>query len=67
MQRLAVFVAGILALGVAVWFLGWMVVTINAVPLWIIIGLVLALMGFDFYESLRNETSENGNGSSSSA
>lgn len=61
MQRLAALIAGILALIVATWFLGWMVVTINAYPLWIIILAVIGMMIFDFYQSLREEVG-NGNG-----
>jgi len=65
MQRFAALIAGILAIVVATWFLGWMVVTINASPLWIIIVTVIGMMIFDFYQSVREEVGNGGNGASS--
>lgn len=55
MMRIAAFIAGIISLLIAVWFLGWMVVSLNSIPLWIIMGATIGMMIFDFYQSMKEE------------
>lgn len=52
MYRIAATLAGLIGLGIALLFFGYMVVSINAAPLWVIIGAACIMMIFDFYKSL---------------
>jgi uncharacterized membrane protein YccC len=52
MYRIAATLAGLIALALALSFFGYMVVSINAAPLWVIIGAACIMMVFDFYKSL---------------
>ena len=55
MSRIAAILAAIVALGLALWFLGTLVVSIGAIPLWIIIVATCVLMTYDFVQSIKDE------------
>lgn len=55
-------IAGIVSMLLAIWFLGWMVVSINSLPLWIVIVVVIGMLLFDFYQSMKQERSDSNNG-----
>ncbi|HEX9767748.1 MAG TPA: hypothetical protein VGA50_01125 [Kiloniellales bacterium] len=52
------FVAGLIGTLMIVVFLGYYAVTLNAIPLWIIIGGVLIMVCVQFVESLKNGNQE---------
>ncbi len=52
-------IAGVIALVLAIAFLGILAIQINEIPLWIIIGGGVILMLADFVQSLRQERSDN--------
>lgn len=54
-SRLSAMIAGGIAMAIALWFLGWLVVSINKVPLWIVIVAALGMMLFDFYQAMKEE------------
>jgi len=62
MSQFGPILAGLLGLGTALWFLGWMVVSINSVPLWIVIVVSMGMAVYDFYQSMKQERSSSGNG-----
>lgn len=47
-------VTGLIGTAMIVLFLGYYAVSLNAIPLWIIIGSVLAMVCVQFIESLRS-------------
>ncbi|WP_153242383.1 hypothetical protein [Ferruginivarius sediminum] len=52
MSRILAMIAGIISLLVALWFLGWLMISLNQAPLWIIIVATMGMMIYDFYQSL---------------
>lgn len=62
MSRLGPLIAGIISMLLALWFLGWMVVSVNALPLWIVIVVTIGMLLYDFYQSMKQEQSNSGNG-----
>jgi len=60
MYRIGATLAGLIALALALSFFGYMVVSINATPLWVIIGAACVMMILDFYKSLGEGTDGNG-------
>ena len=63
MYKKAALIAGVFAMAIALWFLGWLVVSINVLPLWIVIGATIGMMLYDFYQAMKEESpSQNGNG-----
>jgi hypothetical protein len=48
------FVTGLIGTVMLIVFLGYYAVSLNAIPLWIIIGVVLAMVCWQFVESLKN-------------
>lgn len=57
MSRNAALIAGGISMLIGFWFLGWLVVSINVLPLWIIIGTTLGMMLYDFYDAMKDERS----------
>lgn len=53
--RLPAMIAGVISILLALWFLGWLVVSINKAPLWIVIVAAIGMMLFDFYQSMKEE------------
>ncbi|MDH3638407.1 MAG: hypothetical protein OES09_08060 [Gammaproteobacteria bacterium] len=52
---------GLIAMAMIVMFLGKYAITLNALPLWIIIVGVLVLIAYDYISSLRATRNEPGN------
>lgn len=48
------FVTGLIGTAMVVVFLGYYAISLNAIPLWIIIGGVLGMVCWQFVESLRD-------------
>jgi len=64
-KKVIVLIAGALAVALAFAFLGGMAIKIAALPLGIIIFAVLAMMGWDFFDTMRasfRNGNDNGNG-----
>ncbi len=61
-KKIIVIIAGSMSVALAFAFLGGMAIMIGALPLIIIIFGVLAMMGWDFFDTMRT-TNGNGNGS----
>lgn len=57
MYRNAALLAGVFSCAIALLFLAWMVVSINALPLWIVILVTMGMLVFDFYQSIKEEKS----------
>lgn len=62
MSQTGPIIAGIISMLLALWFLGWMVVSINSLPLWIVISVTIGMLLYDFYQSMKQEQSNSGNG-----
>ena len=60
-RKIIVIIAGLMSVSLAFAFLGGMAIMIGALPLTIIIFGVLAMMGWDFFDTMRT-TNGNGNG-----
>jgi hypothetical protein len=39
-------------------FLGWMAVSINSLPLWIVMLVTMGMLVFDFYQAMKEEKSD---------
>jgi len=61
MYRSAALFAGALSCAIALLFLGWMVVSVNALPLWIVMMVTMGMLVFDFYQAMKEENSGDGN------
>lgn len=57
MSRNAALIAGGISMLIGLWFLGWLVVSINVLPLWIVIGTTMGMMLYDFYDAMKDERS----------
>ena len=53
------FITGLIGTVLMIVFLGYYAISLNAIPLWIIIGGVLAMVCWQFVESLRENNSNN--------
>ncbi|MBL6945568.1 MAG: hypothetical protein ISR47_02910 [Rhodospirillales bacterium] len=65
-KKIIVLIAGILAVSLAFAFLGGMAIKIAALPLALIIFAVLAMMGWDFFDTMR-ASFRNGNNNGNDA
>ncbi|MBK1668582.1 hypothetical protein CKO28_11110 [Rhodovibrio sodomensis] len=63
MYRNAALLAGVISCAIALLFLGWMVVSINSLPLWIVMLVTMGMLVFDFYQAMKEEDSDNPNSS----
>ena len=59
---MATLISGAIAVIIAILFLGWLAVSINSVPLWIVILLAVGMMLVDYIGEMRS-----GNGSGAGA
>jgi hypothetical protein len=50
-------ISGVIALAIAIGYVGILAVRVNSLPLWIVIAIGVAMMAWSFYESLRGEES----------
>jgi hypothetical protein len=58
MYRNAALLAGVFSCVIALAFLGWMAVSINSVPLWIVMLVTMGMLVFDFYQAMKEEKSD---------
>jgi type IV secretory pathway TrbD component len=58
MYRNAALLAGVLSCVIALAFLGWMAVSINSLPLWIVMLVTMGMLVFDFYQAMKEEKSD---------
>ena len=63
MYRNAALLAGLIACAIALSFLGWMVVSVNSLPLWIVMVVTMGMLVFDFYQAIKEENSDSGSSS----
>ena len=61
MYRNAALLAGVFSCALAVAFLGWMAVSVNSLPLWIVMVVTMGMLVFDFYQAMKEEKSEEQN------
>jgi hypothetical protein len=61
MYRNAAMLAGVVSCAIALMFLGWMVVSVNALPLWIVMLVTMGMLLFDFYQAIKEENSDDQN------
>lgn len=61
MYRNAALLAGVISCTIALLFLGWMVFSINSLPLWIVMLVTMGMLVFDFYQAMKEENSDNQN------
>jgi hypothetical protein len=61
MYRNAALLAGVVSCAIALLFLGWMMISINSLPLWIVVLVTMGMLVFDFYEAMKEEKSDNQN------
>ncbi|MBK1698394.1 hypothetical protein [Rhodovibrio salinarum] len=57
MYRNAALLAGVISVLAAVLFLGWMMVSVNSLPLWIVMVVTMGMLVFDFYQAAKEEGS----------
>jgi hypothetical protein len=50
-------ISGLIALAIAIGYVGILAVRVNSLPLWIVVAAGVAMMAWSFYESLRGEES----------
>jgi hypothetical protein len=50
---------------VALLFLGWMMISVNSLPLWIVMLVTMGMLVFDFYQAMKEEKSGDGSSSAS--
>ena len=60
-------ITGFVAVALIVIFLGYYAIMLESIPLWIIIVSILAMVAFDFYQSVHQDNNQTGNGSSSNS
>lgn len=58
MYRNAAMLAGVVSCAIALLFLGWMMISINSLPLWIVMVVTMGMLVFDFYQAMKEEKSE---------
>jgi hypothetical protein len=58
MYRNAALLAGVFSCVIALAFLGWMAVSINSLPLWIVMLVTMGMLVFDFYQAMKEEKSD---------
>jgi Na+-transporting methylmalonyl-CoA/oxaloacetate decarboxylase gamma subunit len=58
MYRNAAMLAGVVSCGIALLFLGWMTISINSLPLWIVMVVTMGMLVFDFYQAMKEEKAE---------
>ena len=61
MYRNAALLAGVVSCAIALLFLGWMMISINSLPLWIVMVVTMGMLVFDFYQAMKEEKSDNQN------
>jgi fatty acid desaturase len=59
MYKNAALLAGSVAVLITLLFLGWMIVSVNALPLWIVGLVTLGMIVFDFYQAMKEENPDN--------
>jgi fatty acid desaturase len=59
MYKNAALLAGSVAVLITLLFLGWMIVSVNALPLWIVGLVTLGMIVFDFYQAMKEENADN--------
>jgi uncharacterized protein (DUF983 family) len=65
MYRNAALLAGVVAVLVALLFLSWMMISVNSLPLWIVMLVTMGMLVFDFYQAMKEEKSGDGSSSAS--
>ncbi len=53
-------IAGVIGVAMIVVFLGFYVIKLNSIPLWIIIAGIIAMISYEFYESIAKSEDQNG-------
>ncbi len=53
-------IAGVIGVAMIVIFLGFYVIKLNSIPLWIIIIGIIAMISYEFYESIVKGEGQNG-------
>ncbi len=53
-------IAGVIGVAMIVVFLGFYVIKLNSIPLWIIIIGIIAMILYEFYESIAKGEGQNG-------
>ena len=50
-------ISGLIALAIAIGYVGILAVRVDSLPLWIVVAIGVAMMAWSFYESLRGDES----------
>jgi hypothetical protein len=50
-------ISGLIALAIAIGYVGILAVRVNSLPFWIVVAIGVAMMAYSFYESLLGEES----------